>query len=137
MGASDVHLKVDRPPAFRCDGTVLPVEDWPPLEAAQLESVLTAVTAHDPTRAAECRQSGELDLAYTPPGLPRFRVNGFRQRGAMSFAFRLIPSEIPPFSTLGLPEGVPLLAEEHRGLILCTGATGSGKSTTLAAIVDT
>ena len=114
---------------------MLPVEDWPPLEAEQLESVLAAVTAHDPARAAECRESGELDLAYTPPGLPRFRVNGFRQRGAMSFAFRHIPSEIPPFAALGLPEGVPLLAEEHRGLILCTGATGSGKSTTLAAIV--
>jgi twitching motility protein PilT len=134
-GASDVHLKIDRPPSFRRDGTVLPVEDWPPLRAEQLESVLAAVTAHDPARAAAFRESGELDLAYTPPGLPRFRVNGFRQRGAISFAFRHIPSEIPAFSALGLPEGVPLLAEEHRGLILCTGATGSGKSTTLAAIL--
>jgi twitching motility protein PilT len=80
-------------------------------------------------------QTGELDLAYTPTGLPRFRVNGFRQRGAISFAFRLIPSRIPAFADLGLPEGVSLVAEEHRGLILCTGATGSGKSTTLAAII--
>ena len=134
-GASDVHLKLARPPLVRRDGTVLPLDDYPPLEAAQLESVLAAVTADDPARAAAFRESGELDLAYTPPGLPRFRVNGFRQRGAISFAFRHIPSEIPAFGALGLPDGVPLLAEEQRGLIVCTGATGSGKSTTLAAIV--
>ncbi len=134
-GASDVHLKVDRPPALRRDGALLPLDDWPPLDTSQLERVLEIVTAHDPGRAAAFRESGELDLAYTPPGLPRFRVNGFRQRGAISFAIRLIPTQIPAFAELALPEGVPLLAEEHRGLILCTGATGSGKSTTLAAIV--
>jgi twitching motility protein PilT len=134
-GASDVHLKVARPPTLRRDGTLLPLGDWPALDDAELENVLATVTAHDPARAAAFRESGELDLAYTPAGLPRFRVNGFRQRGAISFAFRLIPSNIPVFGDLGLPEGVPLLAEEHRGLVLCTGATGSGKSTTLAAIV--
>jgi twitching motility protein PilT len=134
-GASDVHLKIDRPPTFRCDGSLHALDDWPALGEEQLESVLATVTAHDPARAALFDESGELDLAYTPTGLPRFRVNGFRQRGAISFAFRLIPSVIPAFGGLGLPEGVPLLAEEHRGLILCTGATGSGKSTTLAAIV--
>ena len=134
-GASDVHLKVSRPPTLRLDGTLLPLGDWPALDDAELESVLATVTAHDPARAAAFQESGELDLAYTPAGLPRFRVNGFRQRGAISFAFRLIPSDIPIFGDLGLPEGVPLLAEEHRGLVLCTGATGSGKSTTLAAIV--
>ncbi|HZO63181.1 MAG TPA: PilT/PilU family type 4a pilus ATPase [Gaiellaceae bacterium] len=134
-GASDVHLKVDRPPAFRRDGALLPLQDWPPLDARQLEEVLATVTAHDPKRADAFQESGEFDLAYTPPGLPRFRVNGFRQRGSISFAIRLIPTEIPVFSELCLPAGVPLLAEEHRGLILCTGATGSGKSTTLAAIV--
>ena len=134
-GASDVHLKIDRPPGLRLDGELLPLDSWPALDRRQLESVLEAVTAHDPARAAAFDESGELDLAYAPPDLPRFRVNGFRQRGAISFAFRLIPSDIPAFGSLGLPEGVPLLAEEHRGLILCTGATGSGKSTTLAAIV--
>jgi twitching motility protein PilT len=135
VGASDVHLKVERPPTLRCDGALLPLEGWPALDEAALESVLATVTAHDPARATAFMESGELDLAYTPPGLPRFRVNGFRQRGAISFAFRLIPTDIPAFGSLGLPDGVPLLAEEHRGLILCTGATGSGKSTTLAAIV--
>jgi twitching motility protein PilT len=133
--ASDVHLKIGQPPVFRHDGALLGVEDWPPLDEQQLESVLDTVTAHDPARRAAFAESGELDLAYTPSGLPRFRVNGFRQRGAISFAFRVIPSTVPTFDELGLPEGVALLAEENRGLVLCTGATGSGKSTTLASIV--
>jgi twitching motility protein PilT len=97
--------------------------------------VLATVTANDPSRRASFDGTGELDLAYTPTGLPRFRVNGFRQRGAISFAFRVIPSGVPSFAELGLPPGVARLAEEHRGLVLVTGATGSGKSTTLAAIV--
>jgi twitching motility protein PilT len=134
-GASDVHLKIGQPPVLRRDGTLSALEGWPPLEGSQLESVLATLTAQDPARKLEFDQSGELDLAYTPTGLPRFRVNGFRQRGAISFAFRVIPSEVPSFAELGLPEGVSKLAVEHRGLILVTGATGSGKSTTLAAIL--
>src|SRR5207244_11847822 len=81
-------------------------------------------------------EAGELDMAYAADGLPRFRVNGFRQRGAISFAFRAIPSQVPSFDELRLPPGVTRLAEERRGLVLVTGATGSGKTTTLAAIVD-
>ncbi len=135
VGASDVHLKIDRPPTFRCNGGLVALDGWPALAAPELESVLATVTADDPARAAAFAESGELDLAYVPPDLPRFRVNGFRQRGAISFAFRLIPSEIPSFAELHLPDGVAALAEERRGLVLCTGATGSGKSTTLAAIV--
>jgi twitching motility protein PilT len=135
VGASDVHLKIDRPPTFRCNGGLVALDGWPALAAPELESVLATVTADDPARAAAFTESGELDLAYASPGLPRFRVNGFRQRGAISFAFRLIPSEIPSFAELHLPDGVAALAEERRGLVLCTGATGSGKSTTLAAIV--
>jgi twitching motility protein PilT len=134
-GASDVHLKIGQPPILRHDGTLAPLEGWSALDPQQLENVLDTVTAHEPARRAAFEQANELDLAYTPPGLPRFRVNGFRQRGAISFAFRLIPSVIPSFVALGLPEGVALLAEEQRGLVLCTGATGSGKSSTLAAIV--
>jgi twitching motility protein PilT len=84
----------------------------------------------------EFRQTGELDMAFTHPTLPRFRVNGFRQRGAMSFAFRVIPREVPTFEQLALPAGVSSLASYHRGLVLVTGATGAGKSTTLAAMVD-
>jgi twitching motility protein PilT len=134
-GASDVHLKVGQPPVFRHDGTLMTVDDLPPLEERELGAVLATVTAPDPARREGFDDTGELDLAYTPAGLPRFRVNGFRQRGAISFAFRVIPANVPKFSELGLPEGVAALAEERRGLVLVTGATGSGKSTTLAAIV--
>jgi twitching motility protein PilT len=134
-GASDVHLKVAQPPVLRHDGTLAALDGWTALDDAQLERILETVTALDPARRETFAATGELDLAYTPPGLPRFRVNGFRQRGAISFAFRLIPTVVPSFTDLGLPGGVALLAEEQRGLVLCTGATGSGKSTTLAAIV--
>ncbi len=134
-GASDVHLKVGQPPVLRRDGELVPLEGWPALDDAQLDSVLGTVTAADPARRAVFDRTGELDLGYTPAGLPRFRVNGFRQRGAVSFAFRLIRQTVPTFAELGMPEGVAALAEEHRGLVLVTGATGSGKSTTLAAIV--
>jgi twitching motility protein PilT len=134
-GASDVHLKIGQPPVFRREGSLAPVEGWPPLDQQQLESVLATVTAHDPARRASFEATGDLDLAYTPTDLPRFRVNGFRQRGAISFAFRAIPERVPSVQELGLPHGVSVLAEERRGLILVTGATGSGKSTTLAAVV--
>jgi hypothetical protein len=112
-----------------------PLAMWPALGQEQLEDVLNTVARDDPTRRAAFDEAGEFDLAYTPPRLPRFRVNGFRQRWSISFAFRLIPSDIPSFTELQLPDGVAALAEEQRGLVLCTRATGSGKSTTLAAIV--
>src|SRR5205823_4822224 len=134
-GASDVHLKIGQPPVLRRDGGLRPLEGCPALDQHQPESVLATVTAQDPARRGAFDETGELDLAYTATGLPRVRVHGLRQRGAISFAFRLLPSDVPSFAELGLPDGVALLAEEHRGLVLCTGATGSGKSTTLAAIV--
>jgi twitching motility protein PilT len=89
-----------------------------------------------PHRLESFRTEGELDIAYTSGDLPRFRINGFRQRGAVSFAFRVIPKVIPTFESLSLPPGVRKLAGEHRGLVLVTGGTGSGKTTTLAAMVD-
>src|SRR6185436_21120842 len=95
-----------------------------------------AVTAIAPKRLAQFHETGELDIAYQTADLPRFRVNGFRQRGAVSFAFRVIPKTIPAFESLGLPPGVQKLAEERRGLVLVTGETGSGKTTTLAAMVN-
>jgi twitching motility protein PilT len=133
-GASDVHLKVGKPPVMRHDGALKPMEGWGELDNRQLEEILATVT-QDPDRLASFVQSGELDLAYTPPGLPRLRVNAFRQRGAISFAFRVIPSRVPTFSDLDLPPGIESLADQPRGLVLCTGATGSGKSTTLAAVI--
>src|SRR5262245_47138409 len=134
-GASDVHLKVGQPPVMRHDGTLLPMEGWPALEMSHLEEFLAIVSGGDTGRLASFEQTGELDIAHTAPGLPRMRVNAFRQRGAISFAFRVIPSRVPNFAELDLPEGIQLLAEQPRGLVLCTGATGSGKSTTLAAVI--
>jgi twitching motility protein PilT len=89
-----------------------------------------------PQRYDQFMQTGDLDIAYTFGELPRFRVNAFRQRGAVSFAFRVIPRNVPKIADLGLAAGVQKLAEEQRGLVLVTGATGSGKTTTLAAMVD-
>jgi twitching motility protein PilT len=135
LGASDVHLKIGEPPVVRRDGS-LERMDADPLTPEDLETVLHTVTTTLPGRVGEFEVTGELDLAYSGPDLPRFRVNGFRQRGAISFAFRAIPDQVPTFDNLRLPPGVRRLADERRGLILVTGATGSGKTTTLAAIVD-
>jgi twitching motility protein PilT len=135
-GASDIHLKVGQPPFLRCDGRLEPATDLAALGDSDLESVLGQVTAIAPHRRQLFDDTGELDIAYTEPGLPRFRVNGFRQRGAVSFAFRVIPTEIAGFEDLHLPPGVARLAGEQRGLVLVTGATGSGKTTTLAAMLD-
>ena len=135
-GASDVHFKVGQPPVLRHDGQLAPAPEFPPLGDAELESVLEQVTRGAPRRRLAFEETGDLDIAYSEPGLPRFRVNGFRQRGAISFAFRVIPNRIPGFDALRLPPGVARLADEHRGLVLVTGATGSGKTTTLAAMLD-
>jgi twitching motility protein PilT len=134
-GASDVHLKVGQPPVIRHDGSLAPLDDWGPLDAPQLELVLNEVGAAAPGRLAAFHETGELDTAYQQPGLPRFRVNAFRQRGDISFAFRAIPNEVPTFDQLRLPQGVRNLADENRGLILVTGATGVGKTTTLASML--
>jgi twitching motility protein PilT len=135
-GASDIHLKLDRPPMVRRDGSVPPLEGVDPLTEADLDAYLRTVTAIAPQRYDLYHESGDLDIAYTAGDLPRFRVNAFRQRGATSFALRVIPKKVPRFEDLGLPEGIRALAEEHRGLVLVTGATGSGKTTTLAAMID-
>jgi twitching motility protein PilT len=126
---------VGRPPAVRRDGEIVTLE-VPPLTDDDLDAILRTVTAAAPKRYDIFQETGDLDIAYTYGSLPRFRVNAFRQRGAVSFALRVIPTNVPTFEALGLPEGVGRLAEEHRGLILVTGATGSGKTTTLASIID-
>ncbi len=136
LGASDIHLKVDQPPMLRQDGSIAPLSECPPLNEQNLLAALEAVTRLTPERLRQFHESGDLDLAYTAEGLPRFRVNAFRQRGAISFAFRVIPRDVPSFEQLSLPPGVSRLAGEHRGLILVTGATGSGKTTTLASMLD-
>jgi twitching motility protein PilT len=134
LGASDVHLKLGQPPLARIDGAIGPLED-PPLSEQDLDMIVQHVTRIAPDRYDTFMSSGELDIGHEAGGV-RFRVNAFRQRGAISLVCRVIPREIPDFEKLHLPPGVRRLAEEHRGLVLVTGATGSGKSTTLAAMID-
>jgi twitching motility protein PilT len=136
LGASDIHLKLDQPPMLRRDGAIAPLDECPPLSEQNLLAALETVTRITPERLKTFHETGDLDLAYTAEGLPRFRVNAFRQRGNISFAVRVIPRDVPSFQQLNLPPGVKRLAEEHRGLVLVTGATGSGKTTTLASMID-
>jgi twitching motility protein PilT len=132
--ASDLHLKVGGPPRIRRDGRLEPLED-PRLTEGDLAAVIEQVCASSPGRREAFIETGELDIAYTGPG-SRFRVNGYRQRGTVAFVFRRIPNEAPTFEQLVLPPGVRRLVGEHHGLVLVTGPTGSGKSTTLAAMID-
>ena len=134
-GASDVHLKLGRPPVVRFDGELEPLPGFSPLGALELQEVVNQIGASAPSRLEVFERTGELDTAYQPADLPRFRVNAFRQRGEISLAFRVIPREAPDFQSLRLPPGIETLSDEHRGLILVTGATGVGKTTTLAAMV--
>jgi twitching motility protein PilT len=136
LGASDIHLKVDQPPMLRTDGSIAPMPECPALSEQNLLAALEAITRVTPDRLRQFHETGDLDIAYTAEGLPRFRVNVFRQRGAISFALRVIPRDVPSFEKLSLPAGVSRLANEHRGLVLVTGATGSGKTTTLASMLD-
>src|SRR5579884_3593081 len=136
LGATDIHLKLGQPPVCRVDGDLTPMADATPLDDAALASVLDTIGRRAPEKLQHFHDSGDLDIAYQDGDLPRFRVNAYRQRSAISFAFRVIPKTVPTFEQLNLPPGVKKLAEEHRGLILVTGATGSGKTTTLAAIID-
>src|SRR6266498_3550229 len=136
LGASDIHLKVGQPPILRRDGALSPMEGSKPLQDSDLEVVLAIVGKRSPERYEAFTQTGDLDTAYQDEDLPRFRVSAFRQRGSISFAFRVIPKNVPNFEQLALPQGIRRLAEEHRGLVLVTGATGSGKTTTLAAMID-
>lgn len=136
LGASDIHLKVGQPPILRRDGDLGPMEGFPALDDTGLEAVLQIIGARAPEKLQHFKDAGDIDIAYQDEDLPRFRVNAYRQRGAISFAFRVIPKTVPNFEQLNLPVGVRKLAEEHRGLVLVTGATGSGKTTTLAAMID-
>jgi twitching motility protein PilT len=136
LGGSDLHLKVASPPVIRVDGELRPLSEHPVVVDADTEGVLELVTRRTPMKRAHFDEWGDLDTAYQAESIGRFRVNGFRQRGSVSFAFRYVPKQVPTFDDLGLPLGIRRLADEYRGLILVTGATGSGKTTTLAAMLD-
>jgi len=132
--ASDLHLKVGSPPVLRIDGSLVPQENLPQLAAKDTEAIFGQVTTRE-QRSAFVNDL-ELDFAYGVHGLGRFRVNVLQQRGTMSLAFRTIPFKIPSVDEFELPQILKTLIRRPRGLILVTGHTGSGKSTTLAAMIN-
>src|SRR5687768_1810865 len=105
LGGSDLHLKVDSPPRVRVDGVLIPLEEAL-ITDDDTETVLHVVTQRTPRKYDHFVDSGDLDTAYSAPGVGRFRVNGFRQKGSISFAFRYVPALVPTLDSLGLPQGV-------------------------------
>ena len=132
--ASDVHLTPGFPPAMRDRGKIIPMEGFPVLSTQQTRDVVFSILNDDQRKRFE--NNLQLDFAYAIPGVARFRVNCFFQRGSVSAAFRLVPQEIPSLDSLNVPQVLREFADKPRGFVLVTGPTGSGKSTTLAAIID-
>jgi twitching motility protein PilT len=133
---SDLHLKVGSHPLVRVHGGLGPLGRYERLGPEDTERVLREMLSGQPVKLEEFETSGEVDFSYAVEGLARFRVNAFRQRGTISIAARVIPFAVRTLAELGLPPVIDELADEERGLILLTGTTGSGKSTTLAAVID-
>ncbi|MBN1356858.1 PilT/PilU family type 4a pilus ATPase [bacterium] len=134
-GGSDLHLKVGRQPVMRLNGVLVPMLEKKRL--MQEETTSIAFEIMNDYQKEKFKRNNEIDLAYSVPGLGRFRVNIFRQRGTVGVVFRVIPMRIRTIEELHLPKTLINMALEERGLILCTGTTGSGKSTTLASMIDT
>ena len=133
-GASDLHLKVGSYPMMRVSGTLTVVTEEKRLEREDTETMADALFSAD--QRAKFKREQEVDLAYSLPGLGRFRCNVFQQRGTVGLVLRVIPTRIRNIDELGLPPVLKRIASEERGLVLVTGTTGSGKSTTLAAMID-
>lgn len=131
-GASDIHLAPACPMMYRIDGEMVPVTEQP-LKPEEIVEVIQRIVKKD--RWEQLEEVGELDCAYSEPGLSRMRVNIFRQRGTYAMVLRLLSFHIPSVEQLGIPQSILSLTEEKRGLVLVTGPTGSGKSTTLAALI--
>ena len=132
--ASDIHVTVGRPPMLRINGVLNPMADYPPLTEKDTFAMLNTIM--DTKRRTQFFDDGETDFSYELPGYSRFRVNIYKQSGCVAGALRLISTKIPTFEELHLPNVLSDLAMLPRGLILVTGPTGSGKSTTLAAVID-
>src|SRR5579884_697863 len=133
---SDLHLKVKTRPLARVHGKLRRIDRWEPLTEEDTERVVREMLEGHDDKQTEFGADNEVDFSYAISGLARFRVNAFRQRGTVSVVMRVIPYGVKTVDELGLPRAISELAEEERGLILLTGTTGSGKSTTLAAIID-
>src|SRR3972149_3920765 len=132
--ATDIHLKVGSPPVFRIDGSLVLIKEAPSFTKEDLERL--AYSVMNKWQREKYEKTFEMDLAYDIEGLSRFRINVFQQQGTIAMAIRAIPFEILGFSELNLPPILEKISQEERGLIIATGTTSSGKSTTLAAIID-
>jgi len=135
LGGSDLHWKVGSPPMARVQGELQPLEGYETLTPEDTEAALAQIL-HDTRADHEFKEVGEADFAHSIKGFSRFRINAFRQRGSISIVCRAIPFQVKTVEELNLPDVISKLAEETRGIILLTGTTGSGKSTTLAAMID-
>jgi twitching motility protein PilT len=132
--ASDLHLKVGNNPYVRVDGTLIPLGDMSRVTPEEMLSMAFSMMTN--RQKQKFKETAELDMAYGVAGLGRFRVNVFQQRGNVGMVLRVIPTKIRTIDELNLPKVVDTICEEQRGLVLVTGTTGSGKSTTLASMVD-
>jgi twitching motility protein PilT len=133
-GASDIHLKSGLPPMFRVDGALVPLKNGERLQPEAITKMAFGIM--NPIQKQRFEETREVDLAYGIAGLGRFRVNAFQQRGSVGIVFRVIPFGVKSIEHLHLPKVIESIAMEHRGLILVTGTTGSGKSTTLASMIE-
>ena len=133
-GASDIHLKSGLPPMFRVDGALVPLRNGDRIMPDEIQGIAFGIM--NPVQKARFEEHREADLAYGIPGLGRFRVNVFQQRGTVGIVFRVIPFGVKTIEQLYLPKVVERISRENRGLVLVTGTTGSGKSTTLAAMIE-
>ncbi|MFZ0638771.1 MAG: type IV pilus twitching motility protein PilT [Candidatus Acidiferrales bacterium] len=132
--ASDLHLKVGNHPYLRVDGILQPIADVPRVTPEEMLSMAFSMMTN--RQKQKFKETAELDMAYGVAGLGRFRVNVFQQRGNVGMVLRVIPTKIRTIEELNLPPVIDKICEEQRGLVLVTGTTGSGKSTTLAAMID-
>jgi twitching motility protein PilT len=133
-GASDLHIKVGSPPGYRINGEIQPVKNVQPITPADAIALARQVVPEE--QYQEFEKTGDIDFAHSVAGLSRFRVNVMRQRGTVAMVMRIIPYNIPDIESMGLPPICKQLVMKPRGLVLVTGPTGSGKSTTLAAMIN-
>src|SRR5215213_9883392 len=134
LGASDLHVAVGSHPVIRLNGSLERLDQFPRLSADDTQRLLYRILSTEQQKTLEVKR--QIDMAHSIPGLARFRVNVYFQRESLGAAFRMIPAELKSLSDLGMPESISELGKKPRGLVLVTGPTGSGKSTTLAALID-
>jgi twitching motility protein PilT len=135
-GASDIHFKAGSPPILRLQGTLHPLEGHPPLGPGEMRALMYSMLGDDEARLQVVEETGAVDFSWQSPSGVRLRVNAFRERGNIAIACRPVPVFIKSFEELNLPRVLGSLSDEERGLILVTGTTGSGKTTTLASMID-